>query len=509
VSVPATDLNAAASRHHEPDARISLRSYLLVFSAFAAILLVLHAPYLSLPYFWDELGQFVPSGLDILRHGWWVPHSATPNVHPPAVMAWLALSWKVAGYSVIATRVAMLLIGALAVYAAFLLAIQMCRGLPGAPAFFAVLLLLATPLFYTQAMMAQLDMPAMALTTIALLLFFQRRYAWCGAACTLLVLVKETGVVAPALLAAWLIIAEKRWREPLFFAPAFVALAAWLVFLKQQTGYWLGDPGFAQYNVEYTLNGVRVVMAFARRLYYLFVVDFRWIGTLAIIYALRNTRIFRTRAWAAAAIFVAMHVILVSLFGGAELERYLLPVLPVLYVAMAAGFEAVPRLWRIPARIGLTAGLIAGLFWNPPYPFPYENNLAMVDFVELHHAAADYLDRAAGSKTVATAWPLSIALRRPENGYVTRRLHAVETQDFHVRNVISTIKRSNADVLVTYSRTWEPPWGVLESPMVEQFLRRFYEYEPQISGEQIERQLGFHLAFESRERGQWIAVYEK
>jgi hypothetical protein len=509
VSGPATDLNRSARHGDGPATRISPRSYAYVFLAFAVAVLLLHAPYLSLPYFWDELGQFVPAGLDILRHGWWVPHSATPNVHPPAVMAWLAVAWKTAGYSVAATRVAMLLVGALALYSAFLLAIEMCRGVPGAPALFVALLLLATPLFYMQAMMAQLDMPAMAVTSVALLLFLQRKYAWSAAACVALVLVKETGVVAPALFTLWLVAFEKRWKEALYFIPSFAALAGWLLVLKLHTGYWLGDPGFAHYNVEYSLNGIRIVTTFLRRVYYLFIADFRWIGTLAIAYALRRTTIYRTRAWAIAATLSALHIALVSLFGGAALERYLLPVLPVLYIAMAAALETVPRLWRMPARVAVVAGLLAGFFWNPPYPFPYENNLAMADFVELHHSAAEYLDHSAGNKTIATAWPLSIALRRPDNGYVTRPLRTVETGDFHVRSVAAAASKSHIDVLVTYSRTWEPEWSVLEYPWIAQFLNRFYEYEPQITTEEIERRLGLHLAFRWRQRGQWIAVYEK
>ncbi len=498
--------------HSRPSKRITsarAKSYAVFLIAFTALVLILHAPYLSLPYFWDELGQFVPAGLDILRHGWWVPHSATPNVHPPGVMAYLAVAWKIAGYSIAATRVAMLLVGALAVYAAFLLAIEMCRGVPGAPAFMVVALLLATPLFYMQAMMAQLDMPAMALTSFALWLFMQRRYAWCAVVCTALVLVKETSAIAPALFAVWLIGREKRWREGLYFAAPFLALAVWLITLKQQTGYWLGDPGFGHYNVGYSLNPVRAAATLGRRLYYLFIAEFRWIGSLAIVYALRRTPIFRTRRWAIAGAFFCLHVLLVSLFGGAALERYLLPVLPVLYIAMAAASEALPRSVRLPARAVLIIGLLTGLFWNPPYPFPYENNLAMVDFIRLQKAAADYLEETGPRSTVATAWPFSIALRRPDNGYVTRRFSVVETNDFHRQNVINAVNHSNPDVLMTYARTWEPGWSVLNVPLIAEFLRRFYDYQPQISASEIERDLGMHSVLRLERRGQWIEIFRK
>src|SRR5208337_4814348 len=105
-----------------------------VFVFVALVLYARHAPFLSLPYFWDEMGQFVPAALDIFHDGAWVPHSTVPNVHPPGVMAYLAAVWRMFGYSIEATRAAMLLLGSLTVLFSFLLAIQLCRGLRDAPA---------------------------------------------------------------------------------------------------------------------------------------------------------------------------------------------------------------------------------------------------------------------------------------------------------------------------------------------------------------------------------------
>src|ERR1700736_6979247 len=133
----------------EPARRTRYSSYLLLFFWLALAVFLAHSPFFTLPFFWDELGQFVPAALDILRDGAWVPHSAVPNVHPPGVMAYLAGVWHVAGYSIEATRSAMLALAALPVFFTFLLAVRLCRGIPGAPAFAAVLLLLVDPLFYT------------------------------------------------------------------------------------------------------------------------------------------------------------------------------------------------------------------------------------------------------------------------------------------------------------------------------------------------------------------------
>ena len=72
----------------------------------------------------------MPAALDILRDGAWVPHSTVPNVHPPGVMAYLAVVWRLFGYSIPATRVAMLALASVGVLFTFLLAIELCRGAP-------------------------------------------------------------------------------------------------------------------------------------------------------------------------------------------------------------------------------------------------------------------------------------------------------------------------------------------------------------------------------------------
>jgi len=424
-------------------------------------------------------------------------------------MSYLALVWQIAGYSIAATRVGMLLVAAAGLYFTFLLAIRLCGNVPGAPAFPAVLLMIATPLYYTQAMMAQLDMPAMTLTALALVLFLDRRYAWCAAACVVLVMVKETGAVLPAILAAWLAIREKRFREAAYFTVPFIALAVWLLALKRATGHWLGDAGFAHYNVEYALSPVRAICALLRRVWFLFIVDFRWIGTLAMVHALRSTRIFLSGEWLLVGLFLGAHVLLVSLFGGAALERYLLPVFPILCIGMITGCATLPAGMKRLAIGALVCGMFAGYFWNPPYPAPLENNLAMVDFVRLQKAAAVVLERDAPSARVASAWPYTAALRRPDFGFTSKPFPVVETNDFHARNVIEAVSGRRADVLVVYARTWEPPHSILAVDAFESFLRKYYDYEPQIRPEEIESKLGLRRIFRFSRRGQWIEAYER
>ena len=138
---------------------------------------------------------------------------------------------------------------------------------------------------------------------------------------------------------------------------------------------------------------------------------------------------------------------MVSVLGGAELERYLLPVLPLLYIAMGAALSTLRPMWRNAGLVTVAAGLLIGLFVNPPYPFPFENNLAMVDFVELHRDAARYLEASYPNQTIYTAWPLTGALRDPAFGYVTKKLATFETSDLGY-STLNRLDPKGVDVLV-------------------------------------------------------------
>jgi 4-amino-4-deoxy-L-arabinose transferase-like glycosyltransferase len=476
--------------------------FLLIFVAF---LLAAHGAVLDLPYFWDEMGQFVPAALDIFHEGAFVPKSTLPNVHPPGVMTFLAVFWRVFGYSVQNTRIAMLLLAAAGVLFTFMLAVRLCRTSSGFPAFTAVLLLFCSPLFYTQSMLAQLDMPAMVFTCLALFLFIEKRYAAAAIACTVLVMMKETALTTPAVFGACLLL-EQRRREAMYFLAPAIAVALWLAYLAAVTGHLFGNPEFTHYNVAFQLHPVRLALTVIRRVYYLFFDNFHWIGTVAIVVAGRKTTIFHNREWAiVAAVFVAQ-ALAVTVLGGAALERYLLAVLPLFYVAAAAAFTTLKQRLRRIATVAMSAGLFASLFIPHVFPYPYENSIAVVDFVRLQQQASEFIESQQSGKTVASAWPFPDALRRPEFGYVTAPIRARGLDNFDPATVL-TLKANPVDVLVLYSRTWEPPHSVIHLGFVRQLLTKYYFYQPQITGAQVEAELGMIRVARFDRRGQWVEVY--
>lgn len=479
------------------------RAIAIFFLIFAVTLIAIHAPFLNLPFFWDELGQFIPASLDIYHLGAWIPQTTLPNVHPPGVMAYLALVWKIFGFSIVSTRLAMLLIATLGLLFSFLLAIRLSRKTVGAPAFAAVLFLLATPMFYTQSMMAQLDMPAMTLTALALLLFLDGRFMACAVACTALVLAKETAISTPFVLAAWLWLFDRKRREALYFLAPAVALGIWLIALHHATGHWLGNDQFARYNVSESLQLGHFFGTINRRLYFLFISDGLWIGAITLFV---GSRLLRGREWNIAFLVAGAQLLLVSIFGGASLDRYSLPAFPILYAAIAAAGSAYPRSWRWVTQFAMILALIVGLWWNPPYPFSFENNLAMTDFVELQQQAANYLETRRAGARVASAWPFTDAISRPELGYVRQPIPVERAEDLRLTS-LANLDRANVDVLVMYCRTWGLDGGALDFSLVRDVLRRYWGDQEQATPEQIRAGWGFVPVLRWTRRGQWIEIY--
>src|ERR1700751_4117982 len=95
---------------------------LFVFALLFSALFILHAPLLRLPYFWDEAGYYVPAARDLLLSGSLIPYSTASVAHPPLALAWMALWWKMSGYTPAVTRTAMLLVAAFGLLAVFRLA---------------------------------------------------------------------------------------------------------------------------------------------------------------------------------------------------------------------------------------------------------------------------------------------------------------------------------------------------------------------------------------------------
>jgi hypothetical protein len=256
------------------------------------------------------------------------------------------------------------------------------------------------------------------------------------------------------------------------------------------------------------MHPVRTAVALAKRLYHLFWENLHWIGTFGILYAWVRGGVFEGRGWRVAWTLVALHVILFSVMGGAMLERYLLPVLPIVYVAMIAGWSALPAPWRAIGPAALIAGVAIANFWNPPYPFPLENNVSFTEFVRLQQTAADFVEQNYAGAEVTTAWPLSAALSRPEFGYVKTARRVREIPDFG-ESAMASLERGPVDVVILYSRQWDPPGNLMRNLFLMKFWTRFFSYEPQTTSFDLDARFHLKTVAGWSHGGQWVEVHAK
>jgi 4-amino-4-deoxy-L-arabinose transferase-like glycosyltransferase len=523
-----------------------LRTATLALLGIFALLLFLHARLLQLPFFWDEAGYYIPAALDFYRQGLLIPVSTLPTGHTPLVPIYLGIAWRLFGFSALVTRSAMILLASATLLALFALGRRVTRGEVAA---WAALLLGLSPLFFAQSSLAQLDLPVALFTTLAVLQLLDRRWRGFALSASMAVLTKETAVILlpVAGLYAWRERKSLRWPAWMWVAAPLAPLLLWTAYYHQRTGFWTGNGPYLAYNLYSTLKPAHIFAGLLRRLYEVFIGGFNWLlwlGAIAgILWQHRHARaatpvsppaseaaIFATERQisspsahparlrkdgaergfffltaALTIVFVLFH----SAVGGAVLPRYLLPIFPLLYLALVMLIDRLPRLaargtWAVMAIL-----FVAAWFINPPYPFPYEDNLAYADFVRLHKEAARFLAQEPGRPRILTAWPATDELTRPFLGYVDKPLRVIRLKGFSAR-AFKHVSANSFDILYIYSRQWNPPGNWLTHwPMLRLALEHLFEYAPPISGTELFAAYPLKPLAVFRERGQWVRLYSE
>jgi hypothetical protein len=170
----------------------------------------------------------------------------------------------------------------------------------------------------------------------------------------------------------------------------------------------------------------------------------------------------------------------------------------------------VMRLPRFLARLILAAAaacFVWAWFINPPYPFPFEDNLAYVDVIRLHKQAAHFLETQPGQPRILTAWPATDELTEPFLGYVRRPLRVVPVQGFAPQEV-ADVPPESFDLLYFYSRRWEPPGNwVARFPGWLRWQGQYFDYHPQVATQDLAAHYHLRLLAEMERRGQWVRIY--
>jgi hypothetical protein len=499
---------------------------LLLFSLIFAGLMLLHAPLLRLPYFWDEAGYYIPAARDLYLTGALIPHSTLSNAHPPLVMACLAVAWRIAGFAPLVTRAAMLMLAAFSLLGLF----RMSRFAANLPVAWATAALTALyPVFFTQSSLAHVDLPAAGLTFWGLLAYLEDRPGRQALWFALAALAKETAILAPVALLAWEVFAPMfgpRWQEffpppgrrtrPYHLLPPLLPLASWYAYHFVKTGYLLGNPEFFRYNVAATLSPLRIALALGMRLWQVcgyFGLYLLALAALLAMFRLPRTAEGATRPripiWMQAAFLALLLAYLgfLSFVGGAVLARYMLPVLPLVILVLVATLWRRVRHWKLVVAV-VAIAFVAGLFTNPPYGFSLEDNLAYRDYIVMHAEASRFLSMRYPRARVLTAWPASDELTRPWLGYVAQPFRVSRIEDFTPAQVaLAAAARSQFDILLVFSTKYQPPHPLLGNWAAWQRVKeRFFGYHRDLPSEEIAQRVGGRIIFYKESEGQWIAV---
>jgi hypothetical protein len=388
--------------------------------------------------------------------------------------------------------------------------------------------------FFAQSSMAQVDLAAAGFTFWALSSYLEQRLFAASLWFSFAVLAKETAIFTPIALIALELLGfvinptsrlrglwhSESGKPRMIFAmlvPA-VVLAGWYAFHYSQTGYVFGNPEFFRYNVASTLNPVRFLLALLLRLWQTFGYMHLWLLTIGMLLVmllppLSDGAVARQRiAIPVQVVFfaiIAAYVLAMALIGGAVLARYMLTAVPMVIILAVSTLYRRLRFWV--AAIALVgAAFVSAWFWNPPYGFSPEDNLAYRDYVLLHEDGERFLEARYPMAHVLTAWPASDELTRPWLGYVTRPVQVVRIEDFSLEQVISAAQfRHHFEIALVFSTKYEPRHPLLERwNLWTEWKRRFFGFHRDLPPAVAARILGGRIVFSEERAGQWVAVIE-
>jgi hypothetical protein len=499
----------------------------MIFPVIFAAAYASHFSLLPLPYYWDEAGYYIPAAWDFFRTGSLIPISTLSNAHPPLPSIYLALWWKLSGFSPEVTREAVLIVASLGLLAVWRLALRLTGS--AMVAFWTVLLTGIYPIWFAQSTLAHADIFAAACTLWGLVYALPERVRkpwaatlWFMAA----VLSKETAIAIPLTLAVMGVVegfrlqgSERRrlWREAMWMAASLLPLCGWYWWHYAKTGFVFGNPEFLRYNAETTMAPLRILAAFGHRILHLTAHMNLFVPSLMTMAAMllkpRLDGAGRERAGIGSAVLwriswlLLANAVLFSVLGGALLTRYLLPMYPlVLLVAVSTFHRRVPY-WQGLAAFSAVA-FVVGLFVNPPYRFAPEDNLAYARVIRMHVAGIAQLNKRYRGAAVLSAWPVTDELTRPELGYVKEPFTVDRLEDFTSGQIDRAAgEPEKYSAALVFSTKYDPPsLPVSLGPRSEAMDERYFGLHHDLPPEAIALRLHGMLVWQREDRGMWIAL---
>ncbi len=499
----------------------------MIFPVVFMAVYVSHFNLLSLPYYWDEAGYYIPAAWDFFRTGSLIPTTTLSNAHPPLPSIYLALWWEASGYLPEVTREAVAIVASLGLLAVWRLALRVHGS--WAVAFWTVVLTGIYPVWFAQSTLAHADIFAAAFTLWGLVYSLPDRdrkplvaALWFTAAA----LSKETAVVIPLTMAMMSFVAGLRgrpplrfrlWRESAWLASCALPLAGWYCWHYAKTGFLFGNPEFLRYNAQANLEPTRILAAFGHRVLHLTAHMNMFVPVMLTIAAMMlqprldadgHERLhLSVKTQRRIVILLLVNALLYSILGGALLCRYLLPMYPLVLLLAVSTFHRRVPYWQALAILSAGA-FVAGIFINPPYGFAPEDNLAYAHVVRLHEAGIAQIKARYRGATVLSAWPVTDELSHPELGYLRQPFDVYAIDDFSAAQISRAASEPGKySAALVFSTKFDPPQPFLSLGRRSDALdARYFGMHHDLSPDAIARRLGGTLVWKGEDDGMWIAL---
>jgi hypothetical protein len=220
-------------------------------------------------------------------------------------------------------------------------------------------------------------------------------------------------------------------------------------------------------------------------------------------------------------VLIAAYVVALSFVGGAELARYMMPVIPLAIILGVAELyphnhgvarkpvqKAISLWWAWCAACA--AAFVVALVMSPPWRITPEDNLTYARFVRLHQQAAGYLERHYAQDQILTAWPASDELNRPFLGYVSSALTVVRIKNFTAPEVLKAAQqRQSFDVAFVFSSKYDPAANPLARVVWwNRIEEQFFDFHHDLSPEVVAELLRGRIVWRRSLGGEWAAIIE-
>jgi hypothetical protein len=412
---------------------MSHRSYrLLSFCFFAALVFFAKLPILDVPYYWDEMAWVSQarwlSEVNLLRA---LPGLRAPDAfwgHPPGLHLTLASLAKIFGYSIVLSHLIPVCFAFIGVWFTFLLGRLLYDAKTG---FFAALFLFLSPMYFAQSGMFLADLPVASLGIMSVYFALRRNYPAYLLSATYMVFIKETSIALLVALLLYLFLRTRpKTKENLlvlvkYSIPLFL-IGLFFVWQKLTTGhfFFIYDP--LKFNIKlFELTPRSIFDQFAWITNLVFIEQHRYIFSALVVANLVINKSSRGRPELWLYFFICLfsgYSFLVLFF----LPRYLLPVLPYLYLLGAWSLMELvkPAAWKTPAAVVTLSAMIWSLA-TQPFAGSAEFNLRYLDVVRLHKEMCEFIASEFPDARILTAFPHTVELQNPHLGYVKESLSVI------------------------------------------------------------------------------------